>query len=131
VNLDPSAAGGFSAPVDRWIEPTPYRTVYTGRVAVLTGPVIMSSAEAFLLMMKQAQGCTLVGARSYGASGNPKPHVLSNGVTVMLPSWKAMLPDGTVFETKGIAPDVEIAAKPEDFVRRDPVIEKALEALKR
>lgn len=131
VNLDATAPGGFSAPVDRYIEPSKTRAAYTGRVAVLMGPVNMSSAEAFLLMMKQAPGCKLIGARSHGASGNPQPHALANGVTVMLPSWKAMLPDGSVFETKGIAPDVEVAAKPEDFAQRDPVIEKALEVLKR
>lgn len=130
VSIDPSSATRFSAPVDRWIEPASGRPAYTGRVAVLMGPVNMSSAEAFLLMMKQASNCKLVGTRSYGSSGNPQPHTLANGVTVMLPSWKAMLPDGTEFETKGIAPDVEVAAKPEDFSLDDPVLKKALQVLK-
>jgi hypothetical protein len=130
VNLDPSSPTRFSEPEERWIEPSANRPAYTGRVAVLMGPVNMSSAESFLLMMKQAPECKLVGARSHGASGNPKPHVLANGVTVMLPSWKALLLDGTEIETKGVAPDVEVSTKEDEFSKNDPVIEKALELLK-
>jgi carboxyl-terminal processing protease len=126
VVLDSASTSGFSAPMERWLEPTPNRPAYAGKVAVLVGPVNMSSAEAFLLMMKQVPGCKLVGARSFGASGNPQPHALANGVTVMLPSWKAMLPDGTEFETNGIAPDVAVTTKPEDFAQDDPVLMKAL-----
>jgi hypothetical protein len=130
VNLDPASPTRFSKPQERWIEPSAKRPAYTGRVAVLMGPVNMSSTESFLLMMKQAPNCKLVGARSHGASGNPQPHVLANGVTVMLPSWKALLLDGTELETKGIAPDVEVRTNPEDFSNNDPVLSKALESLK-
>jgi C-terminal processing protease CtpA/Prc len=33
-----------------------------------------------------------------------------------------MRPDGTVFEGEGIAPDVEVQAKPADFEREDPIL---------
>ena len=95
-------------------------------VAVLTGPVVMSSCEAVLLMMKQVPGAVLVGAASQGASGNPKPHDLKNGVTVFLPSWKAMTSDGHEFEGEGIAPDIEVQAAPCDFATSDPVLDAAL-----
>lgn len=131
ISLDPSSASGFSAPVDRWLEPTPNLPAYTGRVAVLMGKANMSSAEAFLLMMKQAPDCKFIGERSYGASGNPKPHELANGVTIFLPSWKAMLPDGSLLETKGIEPDVEVLLAMDKLTPRDPVMEKAIELLKR
>jgi hypothetical protein len=131
VILDPGSVTGFSAPMERWLEPNAKRPAYTGRVAVLMGPVNMSSAESFLHMMKQAPNCKLIGARSYGASGNPKPTELANGVTVFLPSWKEILADGSTLEMKGIAPDVEVAARAEDLSQRDPVIEKAIEWLRR
>lgn len=127
VNLDPSSPTGFSAPVARWLEPTANRPAYAGRIAVLMGPANMSSAEAFLLMMKQAPNAKLIGARSFGASGNPQPQPLANGVTVYLPSWKAMLADGTVFETKGIAPDIEVPTAAGQ--RDDPVLARAVEWL--
>jgi hypothetical protein len=60
-------------------------------------------------------------------SGNPKPTELPNGVTVNLPSWKTMRPDGSCFEGEGIKPDVLIAPSAEVFADRDPVLDKALE----
>jgi hypothetical protein len=66
----PDAPGGFSEPQDRVLQPTKGRPKYRGKVAVLMGPVNMSSCESFLLMMKQIPGCKLVGATSYGSSGN-------------------------------------------------------------
>lgn len=129
VVIDPASPTGFSPPVERALQPAASRPAYAGRVAVLMGPNNMSSAEAFLLMMRQAPRATLVGARSYGASGNPQPHELGNGVTVYLPSWKALLPDGTPFETIGLAPAVEVKTTRQDFKRRDPVLDKAVELL--
>lgn len=125
VDLDPAAPGGFTAPVQRWLEPNRNGLEYRGKVIVLMGPLNMSSAESFLLMMKQVPGARLVGERSTGASGNPRRHRLANGVTVLLPSWKALLPDGTEWETRGIAPDVEVRWDPEAEV--DPVLARAIE----
>lgn len=112
---------------ERWVGPNSGRPTYRGKVAVLSGPYVMSSAEGFLLMLKQVPDAKVFGAHSYGSSGNPKPHDLGNGVTVFLPSWKAMLPDGTVFEGVGIAPDIEVPASNNDFTQgKDPVIDAAV-----
>lgn len=98
--------------------------------AVLTSRYVMSSNESFVLMMRQAKDCTVVGQKTYGSSGNPKPHELPNGVTIVLPSWQDMRPDGTCFEGEGLAPDVEVAAEPKDFEDKDPILERALEILR-
>lgn len=99
-------------------------------VAVLTSRYVMSSNESFVLMLRQARDCTVVGERTYGSSGNPKPHELSNGVTVFVPSWQDLRPDGTCFEGEGLAPDVEVAATAEELASRDPILERALEILR-
>jgi hypothetical protein len=99
-------------------------------VAVLTSRYVMSSNESFVLMMRQAKDCTVVGQKTYGSSGNPKPHELPNGVTIFLPSWQDLRPDGTCFEGEGLAPDVEVSAEPKDFEERDPILERALELLR-
>ncbi|MFZ5787215.1 MAG: S41 family peptidase, partial [Acidobacteriota bacterium] len=128
---DPSAPGGFSAIQRRTLRPNARGPRFRGKVIVLAGPANMSSAEAFLLMMRAA-GAKLVGARSYGASGNPQPHALGNGVVVHLPSWQALLPDGTCFEGRGIAPDVEVPADPAGLAAgRDAVLARALQLLRR
>lgn len=100
---------------------------FRGHVAVLMGPRCMSSNEAFLLMMRAA-GAVLVGERSFGSSGNPQPHRLSNGVVVNLPSWIAYQPNGSLFEKHGVEPDVKVdwPTTPKD----DVVLAAALRALR-
>ena len=123
-----SRASGFSETITRTLSPTPSAPGFRGRVAVLMGPANMSSCEAFLLMMKQVPQCALMGEQSYGSSGNPQPVSLSNGVTVFLPSWVALTPDGDPFEGKGLSPDVRVAF-PGRSADEDPLINAALEFL--
>jgi hypothetical protein len=123
--------GAFSSVRERSVGPNRARPKYRGKVAVLMGPANMSSCESFLLMMKQVPGCTLVGQRSYGSSGNPQPVDLGNGVTAFVPSWKDLRPDGTCLEGEGVAPDVEVKAEPRDFAAGDPVLEAAVAVLRK
>ena len=123
--------GGFGKVSKRNVQPNKRRPKYRSNIAVLMGQANMSSCEAFLLMMKQVTNCKLVGQVSYGSSGNPKPINLGNEVTVFLPSWKAMRPDGTCFEAEGIAPDLTIKTKPTELIQRDPVLEAALTLLRK
>jgi hypothetical protein len=120
------SAGGFTKVLDRVVEPKKGRPAYRGKVAVLVGPGNMSSCESFILMMRCADRCRLFGERTRGSSGNPKPTELSNGVTVFLPSWRDMYPDGTLLEGNGITPDVVVKVKPADLSRKDAVLEAAL-----
>ena len=122
--------GGFGKAHERILQPNKTRPRYRGKIAVLMGQANMSSCEAFLLMMKQVPGCKLIGQKSYGSSGNPKPYELGNGVTVYLPSWKAMRPDGTCFEGEGIKPDIAVKTPPMQLPNRDPVLEAALKFLR-
>jgi carboxyl-terminal processing protease len=129
---DTVRAGGKTSEVfDRVVKPSPTRAAYRGRVVVLMGRANMSSCESFLLMMKQAPDCTLVGEPSYGSSGNPKPHDLGNGVTVFLSSWTDLQPDGTPIEGKGIQPDVRVETKPAELAAADPVLTEALQVARR
>ncbi len=100
-------------------------------VALLVSRYVMSSNEAFVLMMKQVEGCTVIGQRTFGSSGNPKPHRLSNDVVLNVPSWQALLPDGTCFEGVGIAPDVSVEVDPAELEKRDPILERALSHLRK
>ena len=95
---------------------------------VLMGPANVSSAEAFLLMMRQAPRCTLMGDSSYGSSGNPKPVALANGVTAFLPSWVALTLDEDSLEGNGVSPDVAVAF-PDEPPDEDPLISAAVEWL--
>jgi len=126
---DSSEAGTWRT-VNRYLTPSDSAMRYAHQVIVLSGQRVMSSGEAFLLMMKQAPQCRLVGARSYGSSGNPKPRILSNGVVVNLPSWQALDAEGVLFEGKGIEPDIHISASARKLEHDDPVLARALKLLR-
>ncbi len=128
---DPSAPDGWGSVLDRTIEPAPAESRFATPVVVLMGRYCMSSCESFLLMLKGIDNITLVGTSSYGSSGNPRPTELSNGVAVYLSTWKDMLPDGTILEGHGVAPDVELSTEPGDFQYEDPLLNFALEELAR
>lgn len=98
--------------------------------ALLIGPRVMSSCESFVLMMKQADGVQVVGKPTRGSSGNPIAHDLGNGVSINLPSWQALRPDGTCFEGDGIAPDVVVPCTSRDLEVGEPTLEKALALLR-
>ena len=123
---DPKATDGFQERQERKLRGNAPPDLFQGQVAVLMGPMNMSSCEAFLLMMKQSPQAILVGATSFGSSGNPQPHTLLPGLTVMLPSWQALRPDGTPIEGEGVAPHIHVETTPEQMAEKDKVLDEAL-----
>lgn len=123
---DPKAPDGFRVREDHSIRGNNEPDTFPRAVAVLMGPQNMSTCEAFLLMMKQAPQAFLVGTDSYGSSGNPQQHTLVPNLTVALPSWQALRPDGTTFEGEGITPHIYVAATPEQLADDDPILAEAL-----
>jgi peroxiredoxin len=130
VYRDINTQTGWGQVQERTLKPNPDITIYQGKVAVLMGQANLSSCEAFLLMMKQVPSCKLIGERSYGSSGNPKPYDLGNEVTVWLPSWKALRPDGSCFEGQGIEPDITVRANERQLREKDLILESAIRCLK-
>jgi len=123
---DDKIPGGWSELINRELKPSRGRPSYRGKIAVLMGQANMSSCESFLLMMKQVPQCKLIGDKTVGSSGCPKPYDLGNGVTVYLPSWKALFLDGNCSENVGIRPDIPVRTNENELCQRDPVLEKAL-----
>lgn len=126
---NPELEEGWSGVVTRVLVPDDDAPIYDGKVVVLMGPHCMSSNEAFLMMMGQVPDCVLIGTNSYGSSGNPKPFDLLNGVTINLPSWKAMTLEGEAFEGIGIKPDITVEATREEIRWQDPLLQKAREVI--
>ncbi|MGD9688614.1 MAG: S41 family peptidase [Phycisphaerales bacterium] len=130
---DPDAPSGFGRRFERTVEPSADQhrlKTYGGKVAVLIGPAVCSSAESLVLMLDANPRATLVGARTCGSSGNPRPVELPNGVVVLLPSWRDYFPDGTLLEGRGIEPEVPVKAEPGSFKDSDPVLDAALRLLR-
>jgi hypothetical protein len=117
----------LTSPQPRFIKPAAGGRRFYRPIVVLTGPYCVSSGEALALMLRTLPNVTLVGQPTRGASGNPKPVKLPNGVTVSFSTWVAMRPDGTAFEGTGIQPDTPVA-HPKD-ADGDPTFEKAIAVL--
>jgi C-terminal processing protease CtpA/Prc len=100
--------GRFIGPIERWLQPSRARARFGGRAVALIGAGTVSSCESFAMMMRQVPNCRLIGERTAGASGNPKPVDLGNGVCLFVPSWQDLELDGTCLEGRGIAPDIEV-----------------------
>ena len=124
------SAGKLDQPDTRELEPNKAYPTFTNRVAVLAGLGTVSSAEGFVMMMKQNPSCTIFGERTAGASGNPRRIDLGNGVAAFIPSWKQLNLNGDLLETKGIEPQVTVPAKQTDFENGDPVLDAALNHLR-
>lgn len=99
-------------------------------IVVLTNRGVVSSAEAFVTMMKTLPNTTLVGDTTRGATGNPKEFVLPNGWKYRISSWQAVTPDYVLIENRGIAPDVVVFNTEETMNEgRDLILEKAIDIL--
>jgi carboxyl-terminal processing protease len=116
--------------LERRFEPRgPWR--YESPVVCLWGRCTMSSAESFALMMAQCPQVVTMGDTSAGSSANPRRLELACDITVNLPRWMDLDPDGKPIERIGIAPDVPVEAAPDSFTdESDPVLKAALERLR-
>ena len=104
---------------------------YVGLVTVLQGRKTMSSAESFALALAQCPQVTTLGDCTAGSSGNPRQVETEGGIIVNLPRWIDMDPQGKPIDVVGVAPQVKIEARPNDFGgNRDPVLMAALDRLR-
>ena len=104
---------------------------YESPVIVLQGQRTMSSAESLALMFAQCPQVTTMGDRTAGSSGNPRMVETRGKIKVRLPRWDDRDPQQNVIEGKGIPPEVQVDAKPEELTKTsDPVFKKALATLR-
>jgi hypothetical protein len=105
---------------------------YEAPVVALWGQHTMSSAESFALMLAQCPQVITLGESSAGSSGNPRRLEPGCGITVNLPRWRDLDPQGNPLEHVGIAPSVKLSFAPAEFTATaDPVLSAALERLRK
>ena len=123
--------GQFDNFIKKFIIPDIKSNHYQGKIFVLVGGNVVSSAESFVLMLKQMPNVQLIGSRTYGASGNPRLFKVTDSIYVNIPSWLAYDMDGNLIEGNGIEPDVKIELPEEDYTEKDPIIEYVLDTIER
>jgi C-terminal processing protease CtpA/Prc len=119
----------FDEPKDHVLVPNKDHPLYTGEVVVLIGQQNVDASEFFCLMMKQIPRCTLIGTNTRGSSDYKHGTELGNGVNLVFPNCKVMKPDGSVFQGKGITPDLTINVTKAELKKNDPLLFAALQVL--
>jgi hypothetical protein len=98
---------------------------YTGRVAVLMDQRCFSAADDCLAALREMgktreqhglPPITLVGQPSAGGSGLAREERIAGGrVKLRLSSMVSYMPDGRLFEGRGVQPDIEVTPDPGEF----------------
>jgi C-terminal processing protease CtpA/Prc len=82
--------------------------LYSGPVAVLSGPRTYSAAEDFLASFRQADRGPIIGQPSGGSTGQPLSFRLPGGGSARVCTKRDWFADGTEFVGVGIMPDIEV-----------------------
>lgn len=97
---------------------------------VLVNEGSASGSEIVAGALQDVKAATLVGQKTFGKGSVQDYEELSDGGALKLTIAEWLTPNGRAINKVGIAPDVEVAFKKEDYdADRDPQLEKALELL--
>jgi hypothetical protein len=104
---------------------------FTRPIVILTSELTASAAENFLLAMRSMPHVTIIGEATVGVHSDVFERQLPNGWRFSLSNEIYESPDGSLFEGRGIEPDIEVEAlrAVDRSAGRDAGIEAALEQL--
>ena len=100
--------------------------------AILIGHHTASAAEDFLIRADNQKHMTKIGENTFGSTGQPYMFDLPGGGSARVCTKKDTYPDGREFVGYGIKPDIIVKSTLSDYIhKKDPVVDKAIEYLKR
>jgi C-terminal processing protease CtpA/Prc len=132
----------WEPPVDEFSEwhylvlskrPNDDRFDYRKPVAILMDERCFSATDIFLGAFKGWPNVTLIGQPSRGGSARSQVFRLpQSGITVRCASMASFQPNGKLYDTNGITPDITVVRPPEYYLARgeDVILRRALEFLK-
>ncbi|MCQ4953212.1 S41 family peptidase [Holdemania filiformis] len=115
-------------------EPYPILTNYSmdKPAIILTSQFSASTSETFAATAKLLDNFTLMGLKTYGATGNNCRVYLSDGSAYSLSVEQSFTPDKQPIWNHGVQPDIEMWTTPEDLLNgEDTVLNAAIETLQR
>ncbi len=105
---------------------------YTNPIVVLANDQTASSAEEFVLALKNEAHITILGTNTSGSLSDAIGQRLSNGLRFEYSTQRYYSPDVIMLEDRGIQPDIYMENTQQDLEQgSDPLIEKAIELLNR
>jgi C-terminal processing protease CtpA/Prc len=104
---------------------------YDRPVILLMGQKCLSANESFCAQMSVCPQVTTMGDHTRGSTGFPMEFNLPAEITARIPQWIAYLPDGQLFDERGVQPDILFEGNENSFTgNRDELISIALERLR-
>ena len=101
-------------------------------IVILTSDFTASAAEVFVLLMRELPNVSLIGENTEGIFSDMYEFKLPNKWTVTLSHQQYFSQNKENFEGRGISPDIKIVNTRADIKnQRDPVIQKAIDHLKK
>jgi peptidase S41-like protein/tricorn protease-like protein len=114
-------------PIAETLRPTGRRK-FTGPIYLLTNRRVFSSAENFVLALRQLPNVVAVGDTTGGSSGRPVTRELANGWTYELSTWIEYNTENRVVEDAGVAPSVVVPRSANGAsAKRDAVLDRVLQ----
>lgn len=105
---------------------------YDRPVILLMGQKCLSANESFCAQMSVCPQVTTMGDHTRGSTGFPIWFKLAAEIEVWIPQWIAYLPDGQVFDERGVQPDILFEGTAGSFTgNRDELMSMALERLRK
>jgi hypothetical protein len=105
---------------------------YGRPAAILMDEKCFSATDIFLAGLKGLPKVRLIGTASGGGSARAMKVGLTPSISVTLGSMVSFQADGTLFDGRGVVPDVVVESQPQYFVGgKDDVLESALATLSR
>ncbi len=103
---------------------------YLGPVVILVDVLSGSSSEEFSGVMAANKRATIIGMRTPGSDLVADIKVLPNGATFLYPIAQTQTADGTVFENRGVIPDITVPLNRDDLLNGiDSQLEAAIQYL--
>ncbi len=112
--------------------PDDSRFGYRKPIAILMDEGCFSATDIFLGAFKGSANVTLIGQPSGGGSAHSQGFRLPrSGISVRCASMASFRPNGKLYDTNGVEPDVLVTPPPEYYVQggKDVILDKALELL--
>lgn len=109
----------------------PRAAAFTGPVVILSSPYNVSAGENFMMMAKDLPNVLIIGDRTAGVHSDTLDKTLPNGWEISISNEAFVAPDGTMYETVGVPPDLLVPYYPEEVRASgiDPALEKAIQLL--
>ncbi|MBC8470460.1 MAG: HEAT repeat domain-containing protein [Planctomycetes bacterium] len=105
---------------------------YDRPVIMLMGQKCLSANESFCAQMSVCPQVRTMGDHTRGSTGFPIEFNLPAEITARIPQWIAYLPDGQLFDERGVQPDVLFEGNGNSFTgNRDELMSMALERLRK